>query len=101
MAPAARMFASRSMLLPMETNTRGTRLCRFAAALDNDADVGGAAYRPFLVDAHADPGGRKLGEQELRDLLRQRFDQLKARFRHESGHALRNGLVIERILNGV
>src|SRR5687767_15951309 len=107
------------MLLPAATKTSGTGrpLLRsgalgtwtpvrrrhaqivFARALDLDADVACAANRTLLVQAHLDPPHAELGDDHLRDAVRERLDELELRLADELLQSLRDFLVVDRVVD--
>ena len=57
--------------------------------------------RALLVEPHPDPGHREFRDDDLRDALRQRLDQLELGIADELQQTLRDPLVVERVLDPV
>src|SRR3569623_609254 len=70
-------------------------------AFDDHADVARAAHRALLVDAQPQPRHGELAKHQLGDALGQGLDQLKLALPEELQHALRHGLVVQRIAQGI
>src|SRR6202044_1479270 len=112
---AWRMCSAAFTLLPMATNTwmpcgapaitapgsssrrAAGRAIRLAPALDAYPDVARMADRARLVDADAHPCERELRQQQQRETMGQRLDQMKLRCLHPGEPPLGDRFVIHGI----
>ena len=69
--------------------------------LDRDADIARIADRAGLIDADPDPVNRKFRQQQQRQVLRQRLDQVVLSGRQPAEYPLGDALVVDGVLDAV